>query len=90
MTVSIIRQATKQDDQAVERAALNFCRRHGITIDQGDSALLAVEYATSQDSPGYDQARHARLWVGCFCRALNVPRDRRVTMAYGQIGLSVD
>lgn len=84
MTISTIRRADAADYAAVEKAAERFNARHGITKAYDEqTAEEAVEFEAEHD------ARIKRLWQQCFCRALGEPYDRRLTIGYGYIGLSI-
>lgn len=97
MTISIIRQATPEDRQRVNAAARRFCQRHNVRILQVDSEVFGdslenlvdfhILYGTSDPA---EQSALQRKWSQAMCRALRVKYDRRVTLAYGHVGVSVD
>ena len=81
MAISPIRRLEAEDTAAVEAAAVRFAARHGLKIDEGDSAADQIEYYLMDD------ARLARLWTGCYCRALGERPSVRVTTGWGYIGM---
>ncbi|EMR0512918.1 hypothetical protein RY963_000922 [Stenotrophomonas maltophilia] len=87
MTISVIRPFSNEDAVAVEKAAARFCARHGIeqNANYSDAFLnVLVHLFDTSDT----RLRH--LWQGCFCRAVGLPYDRRLTVAYGHLGFYID
>ena len=74
MTISIIRAMTQTDDDRLEKAARAFIIRHalGPTENTCDNAKAIA-------SRVYDDKRLASLWQRCYCRALRLPYDARLT-----------
>jgi hypothetical protein len=95
MAISTIRRADQNDINAVRAVAVRFCKRHNIVFDadQNNGAEQAIEFAIGESYRSltgrttYDNARLHKLWVACYCRALNVPVNSRTTIAYGYVGL---
>lgn len=83
MTISIIRKYEDEDKARVQAAAESFCKRHGISFDEFCGAEISIDYALSDS---YDSAYLRKLWTACYCRALRVPTDSRITTGYGYIG----
>lgn len=91
MTISTIRRATDDDLAAVEASAERFCARHGITAYEGKTFEECVELAIDTFDPYDFKARKLRqLWIACYCRALGQPRDHRLTIGWGHVGLRID
>jgi len=84
MSISVIRKVTSKDLERVSASAARFCKRHEITVIDGD-AESAIAYNTYyQEQTTYLHT----LWIGCLARALNEKRDVRLCIAYGHVGLS--
>lgn len=81
MSISPIRRFTDEDATAVESAAVRFAKRHGLKIYDDQTAVDQIDYYL------LDDRRLARLWTGCYCRALGVPRSERVTTGWGYVGM---
>ena len=92
MTISVIRRYTNEDVIAVEKAADRFCRRHVIENDPDFIGELNIEShidAVSQSDP-QEGSKLARLWMRCFCRAVGLPYDRRMTVMAGHLGSAIN
>ena len=89
MALSIIRKLTDNDKTRVEAAANRFCARHNISVSECETALEAIDYYIANRFPD-DRRYYFTLWQRCFCRALRVDYDSRVTTGWGNIGYCVD
>ena len=92
MTISVIRRYTNEDAIEVEKAADRFCRRHAIDNDPDYIGEVNIEnhiYAVSQSDP-QEGSKLSRLWRSCFCRAVGLPYDRRVTVMAGHLGYAIN
>jgi len=91
MTISTIRRYTADDAARVNAAALRFCQRHAITASSvGQSAEDSIDDEIDLQRQMDGRApKLAAQWQRVYCRALGVPYDRRITVGYGYIGLSV-
>ena len=92
MTISTIRRYEEDDKARVKIAAEAFCSRHGISYDAEYDGQLAAENAIEHaiyTAHPEDLARLRKLWTACYCRALRVPCDVRITTGYGYIGVRV-
>ncbi|UXL28785.1 hypothetical protein [Stenotrophomonas maltophilia] len=87
MTISVIRPFSNEDEAAVEKAAARFCKRHGIEQDANypDAYLDVIAHLHQTSDP-----HQGRLWQACFCRAVGLPYDRRLTVAFGHLGFQID
>ena len=86
MAWSIIRMATVEDREALERAAVRFCRRHGINTADMVSGVEAVECeVTTKDDRG---RKLAALWRRVVRRTLGDARADGI--AHGAVGYHVD
>jgi hypothetical protein len=83
MSISTIRRYTEEDQTRVQAAAIRFCERHGLGYDADSAAELSIDHALYDH---HDRARLLKLWTACYCRALQVPCDVRITTGYGYIG----
>jgi hypothetical protein len=93
MTISTIRRAHGDDITRIRGAAARFCTRHGITVygDEADAAEHEIDAQTDCSDPYNTGARKLRnLWIGVYCRALRQPRDARLTVAFGHVGIRLD
>lgn len=86
MTISVIRPFSNEDAAAVEKAAARFCTRHGIQRDADCSDTMNVRVHLLDAS----DAHLGQLWQACFCRAVGLPYDRRLTVAQGHLGFQID
>ena len=92
MTISVIRRYTDEDAVAVTKAANRFCRRHAIENVPDYFGAVNIENhidAVSQSDP-QEASTLARLWRRCFCRAVGLPYDRRLTVMAGHLGYAID
>ncbi|MFD1040747.1 hypothetical protein [Pseudoxanthomonas kaohsiungensis] len=86
MTISVIRPFSNEDAAAVEKAAARFCTRHGIQRDADSSDHLSVRVHLLDAS----DTHLGQLWQACFCRAVGLPYDSRLTVAFGHLGFQID
>ena len=91
MAISVIRKADADDYASVRAAAEQFCERHRIVYydDAPDGAEDAIECEIAQERERGDH-RLRKLWTAVYCRALGRPVDRRLTIAYGHVGIRQD
>ena len=91
MAIATIRRYTEDDQSRVRAAAERFCARHGIKFDSAfaDDAEASIDHWIHESYPE-DKAYRRKLWMGCYCRALQVPCDVRTTTGYGYIGVTVN
>ncbi len=86
MTISVIRPFSNEDADAVEKAAARFCTRHGVQRDADcpDAHMnIRVHLLEASDT------HLGQLWQACFCRAVGLPYDRRLTVAHGHLGFQI-
>ena len=92
MTISVFRRYTNDNAIEVEKAADRFCRRHAVENDPDYIGEVNIEChidAVSQSDP-QEASTLARLWMRCFCRAVGLPYDRRLTVMAGHLGYAID
>lgn len=98
MTISIIRKETTEDRQRVNAAARRFCNHHNIQILEVDADVFGgnledlvdfhINYGDFIDRS--EQSAYQRKWTRALCRALKVPYDRRIVLAFGHVGIRID
>jgi hypothetical protein len=86
-SIATIRHYTEDDAARVKAAAVRFCTRHKIAFCGDDDAEPSIEMAIYNAWPG-DKARLRSQWAAVYCRALGVACSVRVTVGWGQIGLT--
>ena len=88
MTISVIRKITDEDRESIESSAVRFAARHNIDVSLYDNAFEAVELETQhQDLQG--DPRLKNLWKNCFCRAVGEPRNARLCIGWGNLGIDI-
>ena len=87
MTLAIIRSFTVSDKERLNKSALRFADRHALNLDLD---YLSTVYEALDMHLWMYYPELKRLWQACKCRALKVPVSARITVAYGEIGYSVN
>ncbi len=78
-----IRKAKAEDYQALETAAVRFCKRHSIEFDTMFTAQMAIDFTL--DDREDPKAKHLRpLWRRIVRRTLGHPYAEGI--AYGYVG----
>lgn len=81
----VIRNATEQDYEAIEKSAEKFCKRHNIRVNKWESDETAIEnFAGYLDDCKDDCGYTMRLWQKCLSRAVEEPGATGI--AWGAIG----
>ncbi len=84
MSWSVIRKATEEDTEALEKAARRFCDRHEIDYNAvllgfGNFVSVVEDHISYLMSPGIGDVEQEagvylnRLWLACVARALKTP-----------------
>jgi len=94
--IGTIRQFTADDDAALTAAAVRFAERHfangadGLDLSMDDRPWQALQHELwSRPTTWSDTKQLRRLWQACLCRALRVPVQANITVAYGHVGYRV-
>jgi len=87
MAWNVIRTATKEDLERLQKAAAAFAVRHKIEVWDGMDPVRCVEDECEYKA-NKAETKLRRLWIACVWRAV---RDRRAEgVAWGKIGYSVE
>ena len=94
MSWSVIRKATAEDTELLERCGAAFTVRHSIPVDEMTSALDAIEghlsYLASYGQSDHNREqgqRLSRLWLRVVRRALRSKAAEGI--AHGYVGFTV-
>lgn len=80
-----IRVMRSDDRDKVQASAVRFAKRHGVTVQEHQTAWSAVEeFANFQEDFYQDGGYCRRLWERCFARAVGIKNATGV--AWGTIG----
>jgi len=88
--IGTIRQFTADDDAALTAAALRFAERHGLSLELDERPWQALRHKLwARPTTWSDTKQLRRLCQACLCRALRVPVQANITVAYGHVGYRV-
>ena len=93
MAWSVIRKATNEDCELLEKRAQAFCKRHDIPLEADDSAVQEVDWyiePCDDDDEGQrlDRQYLKQLWLAIVRRTLKHPRAEGI--AWENVGFVVE